>query len=755
MADAMQGIMSLPPEMGGMDQGPRSFFTPEDEAVLNQLRSSISPREFSDEMFNAAEQADPQAVAELRMMLQGLQLPADLVDLLKQMVDMLLAEPARYQEMRQKFLAEGVPEDLLPPEFDPNFFAALNMALDQVSGPPVQGFAGGGMAMTPIAGGIASLGRYGDTMLAHITPQEAMMLRRAGGSGSINPATGLPEFFNLFKAIGSAFKSVGKAIAGAVRGVVRGVKKFAQSSIGRIITSVALGFFLGPAAASFLGVSSAAGVAAVSGFIGGAGSTLLAGGSLKDALKAGAIGGILGGGGSYLSGGANALQAGSYTGPTTIAGQYNKFAQSVADASRSLTGGGAQITLPGSNVKPMVSLADDALAPAATMADDVVASTPGGTSTYPNADGSFTVTKFDKLGQPISSSRVDQLGQPVNVGGAPMSPVAGTSPASAPVPSLDQAKLNAISGQGGLPPGTAQPPTASAYQGNVVESLKAGQFAPRTPVPFSGMAGTPPGQYYGLRPEGGGVGLRVPGGAPAGEISPYQLDAMARNTPPPPAPTPGYRELLGKGDFTGIAEKVGDDVVGAYDKYLSPNRPAIQTATTDAQAKALDAVKRLPAGTPESIQLATYNRVLEANTPGMLSTYGPLAATALGATYLAGGFTPEPPPKPDIPTSGAELYRLNPYLIKPKIRTISASTGAPVRYAAGGIASLAGGTQPFPRKTGPIDGPGTGTSDSIPAMLSDGEFVFTAKAVRAMGKGSRRKGAKRMYALMKALEKRA
>jgi hypothetical protein len=64
------------------------------------------------------------------------------------------------------------------------------------------------------------------------------------------------------------------------------------------------------------------------------------------------------------------------------------------------------------------------------------------------------------------------------------------------------------------------------------------------------------------------------------------------------------------------------------------------------------------------------------------------------------------------------------------------------------------GGQPsrFPRKTGPIDGPGTGTSDSIPAMLSDGEFVFTAKAVRNAGKGSRRKGARRMYKLMKMLE---
>ena len=52
---------------------------------------------------------------------------------------------------------------------------------------------------------------------------------------------------------------------------------------------------------------------------------------------------------------------------------------------------------------------------------------------------------------------------------------------------------------------------------------------------------------------------------------------------------------------------------------------------------------------------------------------------------------------------------------------------------------------------GPIDGPGTGTSDDVPAMLSDGEVVFTAKAVRNMGNGSRRKGAKKMYALMKKL----
>ena len=56
---------------------------------------------------------------------------------------------------------------------------------------------------------------------------------------------------------------------------------------------------------------------------------------------------------------------------------------------------------------------------------------------------------------------------------------------------------------------------------------------------------------------------------------------------------------------------------------------------------------------------------------------------------------------------------------------------------------------------GEIVGPGTGTSDSVPALLSDGEFVMTAKAVRNAGGGNREKGAAKMYALMNKLEKGA
>jgi hypothetical protein len=65
---------------------------------------------------------------------------------------------------------------------------------------------------------------------------------------------------------------------------------------------------------------------------------------------------------------------------------------------------------------------------------------------------------------------------------------------------------------------------------------------------------------------------------------------------------------------------------------------------------------------------------------------------------------------------------------------------------------------------GEIEGPGTGTSDSIPAdiyqdgkrvqkaALSDGEFVMTAKAVKGAGNGSRDRGVSRMYELMRRFE---
>lgn len=284
--------MAMPAEMA--PAGPN----PEEMAIYEQMRQQISPQEFSNEMLAGASQIDPQAVAEFTEELRSLDVSPEELDALNDLVDEILANPEQYAQIRQKYLAQGLPEDILPEQFDPNFFAAMNMAVDQMIAAPtgVQAFAQGGIAeLKPIAKAIASYGRNGDTMLAHITPAEARMLRRRGGSGTINPSTGLPEFF-----LKKAFKSIGKA-----------VKKFASSTVGRLVTTVALGFFLGPAAASFLGATSVAGVAAVSGFVGGAGSTLLAGGNLKDALKAGAIGGLTAGATAGVMGGADSFASGS------------------------------------------------------------------------------------------------------------------------------------------------------------------------------------------------------------------------------------------------------------------------------------------------------------------------------------------------------------------------------------------------------------------------------------------------------------
>ena len=61
------------------------------------------------------------------------------------------------------------------------------------------GFRRGGRVMSPkvLARQLMAKGRHGDTMLAHINPVEAAFLKAMGGSGSINPNTGIPEYFNF------------------------------------------------------------------------------------------------------------------------------------------------------------------------------------------------------------------------------------------------------------------------------------------------------------------------------------------------------------------------------------------------------------------------------------------------------------------------------------------------------------------------------------------------------------------------------
>ena len=98
---------------------------------------------------------------------------------------------------------------------------------------------------------------------------------------------------------------------------------------------------------------------------------------------------------------------------------------------------------------------------------------------------------------------------------------------------------------------------------------------------------------------------------------------------------------------------------------------------------------------------------------------------------------------------------------------------APLQMASGG---LSGGSMPLPllvksggalgalpRPDGRMDfrhgahvaGEGDGQSDDIKAMLADGEFVFPADVVSALGNGSTKAGSDKLYEMMHAIRHRA
>jgi hypothetical protein len=65
---------------------------------------------------------------------------------------------------------------------------------------------------------LQSKGRNGDTILAHINPQEAGILKALGGSGTINPHTGLPEYW------GGVFKTISNVVAAPFKAVNEVIK---------------------------------------------------------------------------------------------------------------------------------------------------------------------------------------------------------------------------------------------------------------------------------------------------------------------------------------------------------------------------------------------------------------------------------------------------------------------------------------------------------------------------------------------------
>ena len=135
-----------------------------------------------------------------------------------------------------------------------------------------------------------------------------------------------------------------------------------------------------------------------------------------------------------------------------------------------------------------------------------------------------------------------------------------------------------------------------------------------------------------------------------------------------------------------------------------------------------------------------------------LAKYGPAALGITGLAAAAGAFdVPEMEPLEDGygGITGMDLLMRNPLKYRTYAQAGSGYNPPPVGAASGGGMD----TSDFPRRDGAIRGPGTETSDDIPAMLSDGEFVMTAKAVRGAGNGSREAGMRKMYNMMSQFER--
>jgi hypothetical protein len=171
---------------------------------------------------------------------------------------------------------------------------------------------------------------------------------------------------------------------------------------------------------------------------------------------------------------------------------------------------------------------------------------------------------------------------------------------------------------------------------------------------------------------------------------------------------------------------------------------AIKQAQTSAVQKSLG---------QKALQFAKDNKLLT-------------GALGLGALQGLGAFKEEEdlgasiPPSPEPGSQGMlDVSAPSAVYYDPTTRAYgAASPQIPEIYRA----KDGGDIKNFPRKVGQIDGPGTEKSDDIPAMLSDGEFVMTAQAVRGLGAlngadkddklEQRRQGAKMMYEMMDKFE---
>ena len=237
-------------------------------------------------------------------------------------------------------------------------------------------------------------------------------------------------------------------------------------------------------------------------------------------------------------------------------------------------------------------------------------------------------------------------------------------------------------------------------------------------------------------------------GASAGTVA----DAAGGITSSTRATTAGdaLQRILGTGEYEGQRNILG----GLKDLFLPG------ATRSDAEIRRILVERGID---PSS---AAGKKLFESLATRGISRFAPLGIAALGASALQ---QQEPTDfgVDEMPT-GMDLYTANPYrysvgTIQPRRSPFQIKTLGPSDFTTGNIFQAVprqaeGGAideNVFPRMNGPIEGPGTETSDDIPAMLSDGEFVMTAKAVRGAGNGARQEGMKNMYQMMSNFESRA
>ena len=218
----------------------------------------------------------------------------EVINKIIEMFEFVAENPDEYQSVVQQAIQTGaLDEGDLPAEFDPVIIAVILLAFyglrDRVGGE--MQMAQGGLAS--MAQRVQSAGRNGDTMLAHITPQEASLLERRGGLGSMNPSTGLPEY-GFFKKL----KKIVKAVAPIAVSFIPGIGPVAAAALSAG-TTAALG---GNLKQSLLaGLGGALGTQAGQGFAGNIGQSLnqtLPGlsslGLSNQVLGSGVLGGVSG-----------------------------------------------------------------------------------------------------------------------------------------------------------------------------------------------------------------------------------------------------------------------------------------------------------------------------------------------------------------------------------------------------------------------------------------------------------------------------